>query len=226
MRKAHDALLKTHFFGQAVEWIGKGSDPHKYRLRFYPGKRARREYREGANSITRSYQLSLFPKPVIDTIENYRLSEMLKAIGFDADAISTLLTRYKSTEIELQIDHCLWSELTGAAIENKLGWISKALDKAYQPPKSYYLYKKQQELDAGKKARNQQRIDHQKREEAELEALRAHQATLRDQFYLLPENKQEDLLERIESDILNRDDCKAIAHLYKGRDSLFEGRHF
>lgn len=200
----HQTLLDTGFLSQPVEWLGKGKIAKNYKLRFFPGDRIYQEYKEGLNELAKKCkQLSLFTTPVLDTKENADLAKKLRALGFSSDDIFQLINNYHTTDIELQIDHCLWADKHQKPIQSKGSWIANALRKSYNPPAKYHAHKQGKELAEKKASFQKQKVERENsaRLQKETEDKARDEQRLQLESILDKQPNKNEIIERVTNDI-------------------------
>ena len=196
---AHRELQRTDFLAREPVWQvekqGRGK-PNKFYILYYPGKRAREEYRRGRRQLTR--QLEMFegggetPTPEI--------TNELVALGVTESRAVRIAKRYSTTQINLQLDHLAYLGEVGRPImENVGGWLADAIEKSYTPPKGF---KTREEREARSKTQAQAEAQ-QRQTEQEDDRQRAEQFTryqeLDTQLATLPTTDQQRIREEIEA---------------------------
>lgn len=201
LNPAHQVLIQTDFLGQEPVWQiekqGKGK-PNKFYILYYPGKRAREEYRRGRRQLTR--QLEMFEDG--GEIPPPEIANELVALGVTESRAVRIAKRCSTEQINLQLDHLAYlGEIGRPIMENVGGWIADAIEKGYTPPKGFTTraqreaqHKAQAEAEA--QQRQREREDDRQRTEQH-----AQYQELDTQLATLPEIDQQRIREKIETHI-------------------------
>ena len=201
LNPAHQTLIETGFIDRAPVWQiekqGRG-EPDKFYILYYPGKRAREEYRRGRRQLTR--QLEMFegggetPTPEI--------ANELVALGVTESRAVRITKRHSTEQINLQLDHLAYLGEIGRPIKDNVGgWLSDAIEKRYTPPKGFETREKHEarrKAQAGAEARQQQKEQEDRRQRDEQ---RAQYRELDTQLSALPATDQQRITEEIETRI-------------------------
>lgn len=171
--KVHRALLDAGFIEEPVEWIGEGRSAKDYSIRYVPGPKARKEFKDGRKALDTQYQLNLFQLP-----EGSPLADKLKDMGVDPDGISRLLKGHTDKKIRAQIEHYDWLVLTGKKPSNPAGWIYKAITQGYKIPKGVQQLKAEREAQAIRQNVQAMKEKQRLEEEARTKAREAEYAAL------------------------------------------------
>ena len=169
---AHQALLAYEVIS-AYEWIGEGRQSKDYVIRYTPGQRARKEFRDGPRALKRNFQLELFAK---SSVSNEELHKKLLDIGFEPSGARAVLNLHNHTKIELHLEY-LTFEQKRTEISNPPGWLRHSLKlPSYTPPKGF---RSASEIEAGRRKKHEElrrrgeMEAHQSEEEARRNAMRS-----------------------------------------------------
>ena len=196
---AHRVLRETDFLDRAPVWQiekqGRGK-PDKLYILYYPGKRAREEYRRGRRQLTR--QLEMFER--VGETPTPEIANELVALGVTESRAVRIAKRHSTEQINLQLDHLAYlGEMGKPIMENVGGWLADAIEKGYTPPKGF---KTREEREAHRKAQAQAKAQ-QRQTEQEDDRQRAEQSAryqeLDTQLATLPTTDQQRIAEEIEA---------------------------
>lgn len=201
LETAHNVLVETGYVDR-IEWVeekqGKGK-PKKLNIRYYPGRRAREEYRMAHLKVTK--QLSLQLEPVQEGKTSPVLIDDLTALGVKPQKASELVAGYTADQIEFQLDHLEFLVEIGKAPRDNGAWLSAAIPKGYDPPAGF---KDRKAREAERKAREQAQAERRKEEERkrhEEQAIEARYTELDEWLVSLPKKDQQSLQKKIEDQI-------------------------
>ena len=198
---AHGELQRTGFLAREPVWQvekqGRGK-PNKLYILYYPGERAREEYKRGRRHLTRQLEIPFeqsrgeAPTPKIAT--------ELITLGVTESRAIRLAKRYSTEQINLQLDHMAYLGETGRPIKDNVGgWLADAIEKSYTPPKGF---KTREEHEAHSKTQAQAEAQ-QRQTEQEDDRQRAEQFAryqeLDTQLATLPTTDQQRIREEIEA---------------------------
>jgi len=200
---AHKILLETGFLDRAPVWQiekqHKGK-PDKFYILYYPGTRAREEYKRGHLHLTRQLEIPFeqsegeAPTPTI-------VNELI-TLGVTESRAVQIAKRYTADRINLQLDHLAYLGEIGRPIKDNVGgWLADAIEKGYTPPKGLKTREEREKRrDAQAKADAQQRQreqeDHRQRAKQ-----RAQYHELDTQLTALPATDRQHIREEIEGRI-------------------------
>ncbi len=201
LAKAHQVLLETDFLDRDPVWQiekqGTGK-PAKFYILYYPGKRAREEYRHGRRQLTR--QLEMFESRGEATTPE--ISNELVALGVTESRAVQIAKRHSPTQINRQLDHLAYLGEIGRPIKDNVGgWLANAIEKDYTPPKGF---KTREERKAQSKAQANSEAQQQQREQEDRRQRDEQQAQYREldtQLSTLSETDQQRINEEIETRI-------------------------
>ena len=201
LNRAHNILISTNFLVREPEWIveeqGRGKQS-KFSIRYYPGKRAREEYKQGRRTVTK--QLEIFD----DTLAGPpTIIHELTALGVTERRARTLAARHPADRIYRQLDHLEYLDQIGRAPrENVGGWLADAVEQNYTPPtgfKDRYEKAAAQQVKAKADAQRRQKEVRQHEEDRRaVEEREARKTTLDTQLATLPATDQQQITSEIE----------------------------
>jgi len=252
LERAHKALGGTSFIDK-IDWHQKkrSNTPDKFLLHYYPGDRARDEYRNGRLAIDRQSEVSLLTsmseKAEDMQKEKYRtdtessasehnistasgktsspMAHELEALGVTSERARELDQEYSEERITRQLDHLEHLSKQGNAPENVGGWLVSAIRKDYSTPDGF---KTREERKAEKQARAKA-AERKRKEEQEEERRRQEEEERRQQLderlTALPEDQQQEIEDEIRSRIRESNE-ELISTVYKGEDIDFRSLPF
>lgn len=210
---AHRALLESGFV-ERVEWQEgkeKGEKPRKIDLLYYPGPAARQEYHQSRAFF--SNQLSLLLEEgegLKDEVKTpaSELEHELVSLGVTSKRARRIVSRFTPELITKQLDHLAHLSEQGQPPSNAPGWLVRAIEDDYAPPKGFTSREEREEQErAAQEAKVQAEREAAIRAQAEQERHEAHAATyeaIDERLAVLPAGKQDHLrataAERVQSD--------------------------
>ncbi len=198
---SHKALTETGFLGREPVWQvedQKKGRPPKFFILYYPGTRAREEYKRGLRLLTR--QLDIPFDAATKTTPTSEIAAELTALGVTEQRALRIVKRYTAEQINLQLDHLAYlGEIGRPPAENVGGWLSDAIEKSYTPPKGF---KTREERETQRKAQAEADAQRQRAEEQEQQASQerlAYYTRLDTKLTRLPEIDQQRIAHEIET---------------------------
>lgn len=200
LAKAHNILLTTGFLDCEPEWQieeqKKGSPP-KFYILYYPGQRAREEYKHAYWLLTKQLELQLAADN--ETVGKSDLASELIRLGVSKGRAGRIAQQHTPKEINLQLDHLAHLGEIGRPItDNVGGWLADAVEKGYTPPKGFIT---RAEREARHKAHTEAEAQQREREEEDRKHQAEHQARYQDldsKLVALPEADQQRIRQEIE----------------------------
>ena len=200
--KAHRALLETDFLAREPVWQiehqTKGKPP-KFYILYYPGKRAREEYKRGLRLLTKQLEIP-FERSGGEATPG--ISNELTALGVTENRAVEIAKRYTEDEINLQLDHLAYLGKIGRPIKDNVGgWLADAIEKGYTPPKGF---KTREEHEAQRKAQTEAEAQLHREAEKErrtTEREKARYSDLDNRLATLPTEDQQRISKEIETRI-------------------------
>lgn len=199
LEKAHTVLLETDFLGQEPVWQveeQKGGSRPKLFILYYPGKRAREEYKRAYWLLTKQLELNLETDR-----EKPDLANELIRLGVSENRAVRIAKAYTPEQINLQLDHLEYLGETGKQPDNVGGWLGDAIEKHYIPPTGF---KTREERGAQRKAQTEAEEKHRqleaRQQQAEQERI-ARYKELDSRLITLPEEEQQRINDQIEERI-------------------------
>ncbi len=200
---AHRELQRTDFLAREPVWQvekqGRGK-PNKFYILYYPGERAREEYKRGHRHLTRQLEIPFeqsrgeAPTPKIAT--------ELITLGVTESRAIRLAKRYTADRINLQLDHLAYLGEIGRPIKDNVGgWLADAIEKGYTPPKGF---KTREEHEAHRKLQAEAEEQQRQREQEDRKQLAEYHARYQEldtQLSKLPTTDQQRIREEIEARI-------------------------
>jgi len=210
LERAHQALIDTSLVSR-IEWFQEKQrhSPAKFYLHYYPGKRARREYRRGRLSLAKQLEFSLLTgeeQKSRDKLEKEKATELtslaheLETLGVTSERATELVQAYSKERVTRQLDHLEYLSETGKSLSDPSAWLVSAIREDYATPQGFKNRedrKAEEKARAKATARREEELQKEKRRE---EARKAHQRELDQQLSELPKGQRQ----KIEGEIIRR----------------------
>jgi len=247
--RAHEALGESAFI-QKIDWKKEKQTggPNKFFIHYYPGDRAREEYRNGRLAINRQCEFPLLGADTERSEEEKDLREAmqqasttsntskplaheLEALGVSHEQAKELDREYSEERITHQLDHLEYLSERGKTPDNVAGWLVSAIREGYETPDGL---KTREERKAEKRARQkaaERKRRKEEKEQRERQKEKEHRQLIADRLAALSEEVQEEI-EDAAIERLKEEHESLIRTVYTGQESelkesqMFKGEYY
>lgn len=236
LQKAHDALEETGFVDH-IEWVSekqKGEDK-KFFIHYYPGDRAREEYRNGRLKLDQQLEIPLLPnqgakkgdpgEAIQDAIDESGsqqntttpLAHELEKLGITAERARELDQEYSEERIVRQLDHLDYLSERGKSPDDAAAWLVSAIQKDFSTPDGFKTREERKAEERARAKAEERKRRKEQQEERERKKQEARHQQLDERLTKLPEEKQAEIEETI-IDRIREENQNLVQTVYKGEE--------
>jgi hypothetical protein len=187
---AHEELIRTGFFAN-VEWADVPREARDWYVTYWPGPRAREELKRLPRQVTMTTDAPLNtdgddPRDELESRGSVPFSskslkteepgeavnivrQALQDSGISKGVASKLVKGYAEAHILGKLELVQWLVSTGSPLvaKNPAGWLRRAIEEDYEPPKGYERSRQPEALETRQQKVNQAEADRRRAAESE-----------------------------------------------------------